>query len=79
MACGAPVVTSNTGSAPEVAGDAAVMVDPFDVESMEAGLERATQPDEAERLRALGRERARAFRWETAARTTIDVYRKVLA
>jgi glycosyltransferase involved in cell wall biosynthesis len=75
MACGTPVVTSNTGSAPEIAGGAAIIVDPFDVASIEAGLERATQPDEAERLRALGRERAAGFRWEAAAQQTIDVYR----
>jgi glycosyltransferase involved in cell wall biosynthesis len=79
MACGAPVVTSTTGSAPEVAGGAAVIVDPFDVASIEAGLERATQPDEAERLRTLGRERAAAFRWDAAAAHTIDVYRRLAA
>ena len=79
MACGAPVVTSNTGSAPEVAGGAAVIVDPFDVASIEAGLERATLPEEAERLRTLGRQRAAAFRWDAAARQTIDVYRTIAA
>jgi glycosyltransferase involved in cell wall biosynthesis len=79
MACGAPVVTSNTGSAPEVAGGAAVIVDPFDVASIEAGLERATSPDSADELRARGRERAATFRWETAAANTVDVYRRVAA
>jgi glycosyltransferase involved in cell wall biosynthesis len=74
MACGAPVVTSSTGSAPEIAGGAAVIVDPFDVASIEAGLERATTPQEAAALRIQGHERARAFRWEAAARATIDVY-----
>jgi glycosyltransferase involved in cell wall biosynthesis len=78
MACGAPVVTSSTGAAPEIAGDAALIVDPFDVASLEAGLERATLPDEALRLRALGRERARAFRWETAAQATLAVYRRAV-
>jgi glycosyltransferase involved in cell wall biosynthesis len=75
MACGAPVVTSSTGAAPEIAGGAAQIVDPFDVASLEAGLERATLPDEAARLRTLGRERARAFRWEAAAQATLAVYR----
>jgi glycosyltransferase involved in cell wall biosynthesis len=77
MACGAPVVTSNTGSAPEVAGGAAVIVDPFDVGSIEAGLDRATTPSEASPLRARGQERAAAFRWEAAARATIAVYQQV--
>jgi glycosyltransferase involved in cell wall biosynthesis len=76
MACGAPVVTSRTGSAPEIAGGAAIIVDPFDPASIEAGIERATQPQEAERLRALGFERARAFRWEQAAQATLDTYRR---
>lgn len=79
MACGTPVVTSSTGAAPEIAGGAARLVDPFDVASIEAGLEAATQPEEAERLRALGQERARAFRWEGAAQGTIEAYRRALA
>jgi glycosyltransferase involved in cell wall biosynthesis len=78
MACGAPVVTSSTGAAPEIAGGAALIVDPFDVASLEAGLERATLPDEALRLRMLGRERARAFRWEAAAQATLAVYRRAI-
>ena len=77
MASGAPVVTSTTGAAPEIAGDAALLVDPFDVSSIEDGLERATMPDEAARLRALGRERARRFEWDTAAAETVEVYRKL--
>jgi len=77
MASGAPVVTSTTGAAPEIAGDAALLVDPFDVSSIENGLERATMPDEATRLRALGRERARRFEWDTAAAETVEVYRKL--
>lgn len=76
MACGAPVVTSRTGSAPEIAGGAALIVDPFDPASIEAGIERVTQPGEAEHLRALGLERARAFRWEQAAQATLDAYRR---
>ena len=56
-----------------------MIVDPFDVASMEAGLERATRPEEAARLIAQGRERARTFRWQAAARATVDVYRKVLS
>jgi glycosyltransferase involved in cell wall biosynthesis len=76
MACGTPVVTSSTGSAPEIAGGAAVLVDPFDLNSIEKGIEQATQPDEAARLRALGTQRARAFRWDLAAEATLDAYRR---
>jgi glycosyltransferase involved in cell wall biosynthesis len=77
MASGAPVVTSKTASAPEVAGGAAILVDPFDVSSIEAGLEQVTSAGEPERLRAAGRERAREFHWSTAAERTIEVYRQL--
>jgi glycosyltransferase involved in cell wall biosynthesis len=79
MACGTPVVTSTTGAAPEIAGGAAVLVDPFEVDSIEAGLERATIPEEAQRLRGLGLERVGVFDWGTAASATLDVYRRLTA
>ena len=79
MACGTPVVTSTTGAAPEIAGGAAVLVDPFDVAGIEAGIERVMQPDEAVRLRGLGRERIRFFDWSTAADATIEAYRARIA
>jgi glycosyltransferase involved in cell wall biosynthesis len=77
MACGTPVVTSCTGAAPEIAGGAAVLVDPFDVGSIETGLEQATIPAEAERLRALGRQRIEPFDWAVAATQTLEVYRRL--
>jgi glycosyltransferase involved in cell wall biosynthesis len=77
MACGAPVVTSTTGAAPEIAGDAALLVDPFDPASIERGIEQAVRPDTAATLRELGLARARAFRWPDAAARTVDVYRRV--
>jgi glycosyltransferase involved in cell wall biosynthesis len=77
MACGTPVVTSTTGAAPEIAGGAAILVDPFDVESIAAGLERATIPQEADRLRALGQQRTRLFDWSAAANSTLEVYRQL--
>jgi glycosyltransferase involved in cell wall biosynthesis len=75
MASGAPVVTSRTGAAPEIAGGAAVLVDPFEVESIAAGLEQASVPEEAARLRELGARRARQFEWSEAANATIAIYR----
>jgi glycosyltransferase involved in cell wall biosynthesis len=78
MACGAPVVTSTTGAAPEIAGGAAILVDPFDVGSIEAGLEHATSSDESERLRTLGFARSRQFEWAAAAEATIEAYRRTL-
>src|SRR5688500_12243490 len=75
MACGTPVVTSRTGAAPEIAGGAAILVDPFEVESIEKGLEQATSSAEAERLRALGYQRIGIFDWSRAAAQTLAVYR----
>jgi glycosyltransferase involved in cell wall biosynthesis len=75
MACGTPVVTSTAGAAPEIAGGAAVLVDPFDVAGIEAGIEQVTRAGEALRLRALGRERVRLFDWGAAADATIEAYR----
>ncbi len=79
MACGVPVVCSSTSSLPEVAGDAALLVDPTDVRALAAAMERALT-DEALRvsLRARGLERARRFTWEEAARRTLEVYWQVL-
>lgn len=78
MSCGAPVITSTTGAAPEVAGGAAFLVDPFSVESIEGGIEQVTRGEEAARLRALGYERARLFNWSDAANATIETYRRAL-
>jgi alpha-1,3-rhamnosyl/mannosyltransferase len=74
MACGTPVVTSATGATAEVAGDAAVLVDPLDVDALAAGIREAI--DRREELRAAGLERASQFTWEKAARQTVDVYRE---
>jgi glycosyltransferase involved in cell wall biosynthesis len=75
MACGAAVVTSRGGATEEVAGAAAVLVDPLDAGAIADGIERA----EAERaeLSRLGIERARGFTWPTVAEATVAVYREV--
>jgi glycosyltransferase involved in cell wall biosynthesis len=78
MACGAPVLTSSRSSLPEVAGDAARLVDPEDADAI-AGALGALLVDEAgrERLRAAGVARAAGFRWEETARRTAEVLREV--
>jgi glycosyltransferase involved in cell wall biosynthesis len=79
MACGAPVMTSSTGAAPEIAGGAAILVDPFDINSIQEGMERLTLPDESTRLRSLGAERVRSFTWSAAADATIETYRRAMS
>ena len=80
LACGTPVVTSNRSSLPEVVGDAAVLVDPLDPESIAHGL-RSVLLDEHRRaaLRARGIRRAALFSWVRTAAGTEAVYRQVLA
>lgn len=79
MANGAPVVTSKLSSLPEVVGDAAVMVDPYDVGSIAEGM-KSVLGDEAlrERLVEAGRERARLFSWEKAVSEVHATYMKAL-
>jgi glycosyltransferase involved in cell wall biosynthesis len=79
MACGTPVVCSNAASLPEVVGDAAIMVDPYDVEGLAEAMYRVlTDAGLREKLRAKGLERARQFTWERTARETVAVYQEVL-
>ena len=75
MACGTPVVTSGISSLPEVVGDAALLIDPLDVDGL-AGSIRRLWDDEALRrdLRARGLVRAREFSWERTARLTLEAY-----
>lgn len=69
---GVPVVTSNISSMPEVAGKAAVLVDPFDVQDITRGLEKALK--ERERLVKLGFKQAKQFSWQKTAKQTLKVY-----
>ena len=74
MAAGTPVLTSNVSSLPEVAGDAAVLVDPRSVPAIRDGLERVLgDPVLARALLARGRERAAAFSWNRHAREVLAV------
>jgi len=79
MACGTPVVTSNVSAMAEVAGSAAVTVDPRNVGALAEAIA-GVAGDERLRgeLRSKGIARAREFRWESAAAATLDVYRGAL-
>jgi len=78
MACGCPVVTSSVSALPEVAGGAALLVDPTEVEELGAAIERVWTDESLWReLSARGRERARTFTWERTAQATVAVYERV--
>ncbi|MFQ3534986.1 MAG: glycosyltransferase family 1 protein [Aggregatilineales bacterium] len=76
MACGIPVLTSNVSSLPEVAGDAALMVDPHSVEAIRAGLLRLLEEDTAARAARIARgcAQARRFTWAAAAQQLKTIY-----
>jgi len=68
MACDTPVLTSNTSCLPEVAGDAALLVDPYSVQDIAGGMEQLHRnPDFARELVLKGREQRQKFSWDTAA------------
>lgn len=77
MACGTPVITSNISSLPEVAGSAALLIDPLNEQELAAALQRILndQPLRA-RLRAEGVRQAAKFTWRDAAEKTLQLYRE---
>jgi glycosyltransferase involved in cell wall biosynthesis len=79
MACGCPVICSNASSLPEVTGDAAILVDPCDVESLSRRIaEVLSDPALRQHLRSQSLQQAKTFSWDRTARETIAVYRKVV-
>jgi glycosyltransferase involved in cell wall biosynthesis len=78
MACGTPVVTSNLSALPEVAGDAGLLVDPYDTEAIGNGIRTLLEEQpRREELARRGLERARLFTWQQVADQTLKVYRLV--
>jgi glycosyltransferase involved in cell wall biosynthesis len=78
MACGTPVVCSNTSSLPEVAHDAAFLIDPLDVDALTDALRRVlSDPALAADLRARGLTQAARFSWASAAESTLALYRRL--
>lgn len=80
MACGVPVLTSNTSSLPEAVGDAALTLNPLDENAVAEGIRRlANDPDLRETLRRAGLARAAQFTWRRTAELTAASYRHALA
>jgi len=78
MASGTPVVTSNVSSLPEVAGDAALLVDPYDPEAIAGGILKVlTDAGVRRELRRKGLARAREFSWEASVRRVREIYQQV--
>jgi glycosyltransferase involved in cell wall biosynthesis len=79
MACGAPVIATDRSSLPEVAGDAALLVEPTVAAWRQALVRVLTDPALAEDLRGRGLARAAEFSWQATAAATAQVYREALA
>jgi len=80
MAAGTPVLTANTSALPEVAGDAALLIDPGDVAAIAAGLSQISHDTALrQRLSVAGRQRAATFSWERCAQHTLTILRQVAA
>ncbi len=78
MACGAPVITSNTSSLPEVVGDAALLVDPFDKHALAKAITRLLEDEQLrEDLRQKGYQQAKQYTWPESARKMLSVYEKL--
>ena len=79
MASGTPVITSNVSSLPEVVGDAALMIDPYEPQAIADAMRRVlTDPDLRAELRAKGLARARGYSWERSIRRVREIYSEVL-
>ena len=80
LACGVPTITSNISSMPEVAGDAAELVDPHSTRALADSLHRLlTDDDRCADLRRRGLRRAAEFSWDRTARLTVESYDRTFA
>lgn len=79
MACGTPVITANTSALPEIAGEAALFVDPYDVEKLATTMEQLLFEENLRQdIIRRGMEHVKKFSWHTAATETLSVYRQFL-
>lgn len=78
MACGTPVITSSVTAMPEVAGNAAIIVDPYNPDAIAEALASVNKPGIRDTLIERGYARSREFTFERTIRETINLYRKLL-
>ena len=79
MACGTPVITSNISSLPEVAGDAAILINPYNAREITAAMQAIINDSELRKqLSEKGLKRANQFSWEKTGLATVDVLKQYL-
>lgn len=80
FAANVPVITSNTSSLPEVASNAAILLNPLDIDEISSAMKQTLEDSgHMQKLKAHGLTRARGFTWEVCAKETIKIYEKVLS
>jgi glycosyltransferase involved in cell wall biosynthesis len=80
MASGAPVITSNVSSLPEVVADAALLVNPYDLEEIADAMRRVLSDETLrQQLKERGRLRARHFSWDRSVQRVREIYQEVLS
>lgn len=78
MACGTPVITSNTSSLPEVVGEASIVVDPYDINKFaEKMYDVLTNDDLKKEMIGKGLKRSKMFSWDNSAKKTLKVYKEL--
>jgi glycosyltransferase involved in cell wall biosynthesis len=78
MACGTPTITSNVSAMPEVAGDAALLIDPYNNNELAAAIHKLLANEQLrEELRTKGYQRAREYTWEASARKMLGIYQNL--
>ncbi|MGB5768740.1 MAG: glycosyltransferase family 1 protein, partial [Crocosphaera sp.] len=79
MGCGTPVITSNISSLPEVAGEAALLIDPYNVQEITSAMENiATDNGLRSQLKILGLQQAKKFSWQTTGEQTLGILQDFL-
>ena len=80
MNYGVPVITSDVSSMPEVAGDAALLVDPNDIPGLADAMNKILVNDDLRNaLKSKGYERAKKFSWKRSAEETLEIFEKVMS
>ncbi|MDB9523019.1 glycosyltransferase family 1 protein, partial [Dolichospermum circinale CS-1225] len=79
MACGTPVITSNISSLPEVAGDAAILINPYHIEEITAAMKMIINDSETRKqLSEQGLKRVNQFSWEKTGLATVEILKQYL-
>lgn len=78
MNCGCPVIASNTSSLPEIIGDAGILIDPQDISSISAALEKLLDDEVRNNYLTKGIARAKLFSWDNAAKKHIQLYKSLI-